>query len=287
MRYREVAKPPDPLPNDLAYPQSVFIQATLSRAAGKTRMVELIDGQVLLEGLMVNPGSNFEQTNVICLLNSVQVGCSPEAAVWAVTLEPKTLAFVPYHIAAARGDMITFLYVANNEPQRLFVASIMQWVFVEEDPVKPDEFVQAPAHAKIEDGCNFSTITESDKLTYGMPGTQKRGALLSLVFQTCTPVTDDELVRLIPIVDRRYVVSLPGEVWHAPVLLANPATVIPIDTTLLGDAQEFQIAVVPLVNSTTEVPDWWGWFPFTQAVAFIPPTTSAVVTPVVGYSTLP
>jgi len=262
-----MASVPDPLPNEFAYPQFTYMEASLSKADG-THILRLLEGYIRLQGVIANPGSNPEQTNVICLRNSTQVDCSHEADVWAVTLEPKTLALVPYTIAAEPGDMLTFLYVANREPERLYPASIMQWLFVESDPEAPLTFFQTTSHEKVGAGCDFSAIAEGSDLKLGMPGTQKRGTSLSLVFQTCDPV-DEELVRLIPIVDRIRVISLPGEVWDAPVRLSNPATVIPIDTNLLGTAREFQVAVVPVGDSAISPPYWWGWFPFSQAVHLV------------------
>lgn len=258
---------PDPLPNELAYPQFTFMQADLSKADG-SHILRLLDGYVRLQGVIANPGSNHEQTNVICLRNHFQVSCSSEADVWAVTLEPRTLAFVSYTIEAKPGDMLTFLYIANQEPLRLFPASIMQWLFVETEPQMPETFVQTLAHERVEVGCDFSTVAESDNLKFGMPGKQRRGTLLSLVFQPCEPV-NEELVQLIPIVDRNRVVDLPDEVWNVPVRLSGPTTVIPIDTSLLGNAQEFQVAVVPVGKTAISLPEWWGWFPFTQAVHLV------------------
>lgn len=257
---------PDPLPNDLAYPLQIGFLPKLSRASGKPNIVSLTEGKIKLEGMLANPGSNFEQTNIICLRNESQIPCSPEADVWSVVLEPKTLAIVHYEIEAMKGDRLTMLYIANNETKRLYMASIMDWVFVEEDPTQAIDFVQMPAVDAVYPNCDFSLTSVATNTTYqAMPGIQKRGTPLTLLIQTCAPIKD-ELVRFVPIINREQVVDLPGDIWHKPVRLANPATLIPIDTAPLGDATEFQIAVVPLVDSHTSTPEWWGWFPFTQAV---------------------
>jgi hypothetical protein len=261
------ANVPDPLPNELAYPLFMGFLPTLSRADGNPSIVQQIDGKIRLEGMVANPGSNPEQTNIVCLRNAEQIACSPEADVWAVVSPPKTLAIVSYEMEAKKGDMLAFVYIANNEPERLYIASIMDWVFVEEDPSVPDSFVQAPAHEKFFGGCDGALITDNLEDVSLFLDTQKRGTPLWLVVETCTPVVD-ELVRLIPIIDRHLVVDLPEEIWHKPVRLSNPSNLIPIDTTLLGNATEFQIAVVPLVDSHTEVADWWGWFPLTNAADF-------------------
>ncbi|MCA9942260.1 MAG: hypothetical protein KC449_02200 [Anaerolineales bacterium] len=263
------ASVPDPLPNNLAYPVFTFMQTSMSKI-DETHILRLVDGSITLEGVIANPGSNAQEANIICLRNGIQTACSPQATVWSIILNPKTLAFVPYEIQAQSGDWLTFLIVADKEPMRLFMASIMQWFFVDKRPPLPAHFVQAPSQARVFPGCDASLIlTENPTVapeTLQIPGTQKRGTELYIIFQTCDPVGDN-LVQLVPIVDRSRVINMPGEVWNVPLRLSEEMTVIPFDTAALGTAQEFQIAVVPIIGETTEsLPDWWGWFPFTPAI---------------------
>jgi hypothetical protein len=259
---------PDPLPNELSHPQAAFFQPGLP-ISNNTLIVDRRDDYVEIELAIANPGSNDRQTNVICLRNNEQTNCTPEADVWSISLPADSLAFVPLHIQAAPGDMLTFLFMPNREPERWQPASRMLWVFVEQEPASPPEYMEMSAHAKLYDGCDFAHIQTNLEAsqTIRIPGTQKRGTLLYLIIQTCEPA-NEALVQLIPIVDRNHVVNLPGEVWHIPIRLAHPATAIPIDTQLLGDVEEFQIAIVPVGQSAQQVPDWWGWFPFTHAVSF-------------------
>ena len=264
-----IATVPDPLPNDLAYPEFFFMQATLSNTTGE-HILHVMDGSVELEGVMAKPGTNPHETNVICLRNGLQTACSPQATVWSVSLPPKTLAYVPYEIEAVSGDWLTFLYVADKEPMRINVASIMAWFWVDKRPPLPTQFVLAPSQNRVFPGCDFARIlTENPTAvpeSLRIPGTQKRGTVLYLLFQTCDPV-GDQLVQLVPIVERSRVINMPGEVWNVPLRLSEETTIITIDTDSFGDAQEFQIAVVPIIGETDEpLPDWWGWFPFTQAV---------------------
>jgi hypothetical protein len=260
---------PDPLPNDLAHPQAVFFQPREPQSRN-TLVVDRNDGYVEREAAIANPGSNDRQTNVICLRNGEQVSCTPEVDVWRVALPAKTLAFVPLRVLAEPGDALAFLFMPDREPERYQPASSMLLLFVERDPPPPPQYVAAPAFEKLYDGCNFAQIQPHLDTTQPIriPGTQRRGTRLYLIFQTCKPVVD-ELVQLIPIVDRSRVVALPEVIWQMPVHLAYPASVIEIDTQLLGDANEFQIAVVPVGETVRQVPDWWGWFPFTQAVSLI------------------
>lgn len=263
-----ISSVPDPLPNELAHPQAVFFDPRLPLSRN-TLIVDPTDGHVIKEIAVANPGTNDRQTNVICLRNGEQTGCTREVNVWSVSLPAQTLAFVPVYILAAPGDMLTFLFIPDRESERFDPASSMLWLFVSQGPPRPSKYVEAPAHEKLYDGCDFALLQPTLDTTesISIPGTQKRGTRLYLVFQTCEPVVG-ELVQLIPIADRSRVVNLPAAVWQMPVRLAYPATVITIDTQLLGDIEEFQIAVVPLGEGARRVPDWWGWFPFTHAVSF-------------------
>jgi hypothetical protein len=259
---------PDPLPNDLAHPQAVFFQPR-EPFLQNTLVVGRSDGYVVREAAIANPGSNDRTTNVLCLRNGEQTSCTPEVDVWSVALPAETLAFVPLRIPAEPGDALTILFMPGREPERYQPGSSMLLLFVEQDPPPHPEYVEAPARKRVYDGCDFANIQTHLDATQPIhiPGTQKRGTRLYLIFQTCEPVGED-LIQLIPIVDRSRVVNLPGDVWQMPVRLAYPASVIEIDTQLLGDANEFQIAVVPVGETVRQVPDWWGWFPFTQAISF-------------------
>ncbi len=264
-----IATVPDPLPNDLAHPQAVFFQPR-EPFSQNTLVVSRSDGYVEREAAIANPGSNDRITNVICLRNGEQTSCTPEADVWSVSLPAETLAFVPLRIPSEPGDALTILFIPDREPERYQPGSSMLLLFVEQDPPPHLEYLEAPAREKLYDGCDFAHVQShlDANRPIQIPGAQKRGMRLYLIFQTCDPVAE-ELVQLVPIVDRSRVIDLPDDVWRMPVRLANPATVIEIDTQLLGDADEFQIAVVPVGESVRRVPDWWGWFPFTQAVSLI------------------
>lgn len=256
---------PNPVPR-LAYPSVVFLEPTVLSPPEGPLVVELSDGYAEVQIGIANPGSNVNQPNVLCLRNAVQIDCTLEVGVWDISLPPETLAFVPTRIPASPGDQLTFLLLAEDEPKRVQLGSQMLWAFVEERPGLPSEFVEAPIHAKVLGGCDIATIVTdaSPSDTFHIPGTQKWGTILYVLIQLCEP-TGREYVQLVPIVDRTRVIDLPGEMWHSAVRLMGPASVIPVDTTLIGPAQEFQVAVLPLSDEASTA---LRRSRFTHAVAF-------------------
>jgi hypothetical protein len=239
---------PEPLP-ELAFASTVFLEPDIPHPE-RDSIVPLENGFVRMEIGMANPGSNYNQPNVLCLRNGDQVACAPEVDVWAVSLPPKTLAFIPIRISAQPGDKLTFLFVPENESKRLFVGSQMLWAYAAEMPVEGTAPVEAPTpppQQEVFGGCDVNLLLPdvSAADSYRIPGEQTRGTVLQLLINICEPASED-YVYLVPYIDRRQVVDLPGPIWRSPVRLAYPSTVIPVDTGNLGQANEFQIAIVPL-----------------------------------------
>ena len=237
---------PKQLP-ELAIASTVFLEPNIPYSQ-RDSIVDLEDGLVRMDVAMANPGSNYNQSNVLCLRNGGQVACTPEVDVWAVSLPPETLALTPLRIPAQPGDQLAFLFVPEEESKRLFVASQMLWAFVEDMPVTVTDPVEAPsAQQEVFSGCDYNLflpdVSAAD--SYHIPGEQKRGTMLDLLIKLCAP-SPEEYVYLVPYIDRQQVVDLPDPIWHSPVRLAYPATVIPVDTGILGQAKEFQIAIIPL-----------------------------------------
>lgn len=237
---------PEPLP-ELAFASTVFLEPNIPHPE-RDSIIPLEDGLVQMDIGMANPGSNYNQPNVLCLINGAQVACTPEVDVWSVFLPPKTLAIVPIRISAQPGDQLIFLFVPQNESKRLYVGSQMLWAYADEMPLPVTAPVEAPpAKQEVFSGCDnnlfLPDVSAAD--SYHIPGEQKRGTVLYLLIKLCDPAPE-EYVYLVPYTDRQRVVDLPGPSWHSPVRLAYPATVIPVDTGVLDQAKEFQIAIVPL-----------------------------------------
>lgn len=112
---------PEPLP-ELAFASTVFLEPNIPHSE-RDSIIPLEDGFVQMDIGIANPGSNYNQPNVLCLLNGVQVTCTPEVDVWEVVLPPKTLAIVPIRISAQPGDQLIFLFVPQDESKRVYVWS--------------------------------------------------------------------------------------------------------------------------------------------------------------------
>jgi hypothetical protein len=260
---------PDPLP-ELAFASSAFLFPSLSLRAdvSQRQFVALQNGYAELQIGLANPGSNANHPHVLCLRNGEQASCADEADVWSVLLPPETMAFVPIRIHARRGDQLTFLIIPPDEAERLYVASQMLWLFVEERPGLPTEYVAAPdPQHPVFEGCDYNMLLPdvSPADSFRIPATQERRVILELLLKPCDPAVE-EYVWLIPVVDRQRVVELPGEFWGAPVKVVYPASLIPVDTSFLADARDLQIAIVP-VNKTSADEEWLD-YRFTYGVRF-------------------
>lgn len=260
---------PEPLP-ELASASSVFLFPSISlREASQRQVVGLQNGYAELQIGLANPGSNVNHPHVLCLRNGEQTSCTTDADVWSVLLPPQTIAFVPIHIKARVGDQLAFLIMPPNESERVYVASQMLWVFVEEILPPPLQYVEAPdAPHPVLGGCDYNMLLPdvSPADSFRIPATQERGATLELLLKPCDSAID-EYVWLIPVVDRQRVAKLPGKVWELPVKIVYPASVITVDTSPLGDAREFQIAIIP-VNKTSADQEWLD-YRFSYGVSFV------------------
>lgn len=262
------ANTPETLP-ELAMAWSTFMEPSVPNSE-QDSVVELNAGFAEFQLGVANHGSNHIQPNILCLLNGVQVSCTPETDVWEVWAAPMTLAVIPVTIPASPGDLLTFLFLPPDNSKRVFVATGLLLARVERQTASEPNYVEAPSYQQPhfgEDACDFNFLHPdlSPRDSFRIPGIQERGTILYLLIKLCKPLPED-YVYLIPIIDREQVIDLPGEIWHAPVRLAYPTTVIPIDTTLLGSAREFQIAIIPLSEGYLSELD--NIFYFTWAVAF-------------------
>ncbi len=259
---------PESLP-EMAYVSSVLLNPSLPPSSD-TAVIKRSGAYAEAQVGIANVGSNINQTNMLCLRNGVQVGCTSEVDVWQMTLSPKTMALAPVHISANAGDHLTFLFLANNESKRLEPASQILQAFVDRSLDTPSAWVDAPVHARVFGGCDFAVFVKDPSDTSTSPldlfrhSDTPRGIILYLLIQLCKP-TGQEYVQLVPIVDRTTVTNLPDQVWHSPIRLADVAAVIPIDTAFLGPAHEFQVAVIPVSKEASSA---LHHHYFTQAVSF-------------------
>jgi hypothetical protein len=259
---------PPSLPEQ-AYVSTVILDPASPAPEGPL-IVKQSNGYADVEMAIANVGTNTNQPNVICLRNDMQVGCTPEVDVWEVALPPKTLALVSTRISASPGDSLIFLFLAQDEPKRIYAASQIKRSFVEQHSVPPSTWIDAPGHDKIFGGCNFVALVKDPTDTRTSPvdlfrhSTTPRGIMLYLLFQLCNP-TGQEYVQLLPIVNRTKIVDLPGKFWHSPIWLSEANSVISVDTAPLGPVHEFQVAIVPL---SAEAESAFRHKNFTQAVVF-------------------
>ena len=228
---------PEHLP-ELAYVSSVILNPMLPSSTD-TLVLTRTEGYAGMQVGLANVGSNFNQPNVLCLRNGVQAGCAPEADVWGVTLPPKTMALLQARIAAEAEDRLTFLFLAQDGPKRVEPGSQLSRVFVERAPGPPVSWVDAPTHAQLFGGCNFAILikdpnnTDASTNTYFRSANTPHGTVIYLLIQLCE-VTNEDYVRLIPIVDRMRVANLDGEVWQSAVRLTDKASVIATSYPTLG-----------------------------------------------------
>ncbi len=260
---------PDPLP-PMAYASVILFDP--AKEPSTVPLADLNEGIAQAPFALANPGSLTNQPNVLCLRNQVQVSCSKQADVWQLILPPKSLAILSNQLEAESGDRLTFLFLADQDHKRIQYGSTAQWIFVEKRTDLAKQFVEAPAREKIFGGCDFAILITDPSNTSTSPldlfrhGPTPHQIKLYLLIQLCQP-TDQDYVQLVPVVDRTQVIDFPGEIWHSPIRLTGAATLIPIDTTQLLNAKEFQLAVISLSDSMVEALDHGT---FTQAISFEP-----------------
>jgi hypothetical protein len=207
------------------------------------------DGYAEFLVTQANIGSNSFQPNVLCLQNGRQMSCAPGADVWQLSLAPETAALMMARIPAERGDHITLLFLPDREPERAQLGANIKWVDVEERVTVPATWVEAPTHTSLYGGCDFVTLIKDPAATdfnnFNLYAGVQRGTMLYLLIQLCNP-TGNEYIQLAPVADRTTVVNMPGDAWHSTLRLHGVAHLIPVDTAHFGQANEFQIAVIPI-----------------------------------------
>lgn len=267
MAFSETA--PDPLPPMAYVSVRLFDPA---KEPSSALLADLNKGVAQAPFAVANPGTLTHQPNVLCLRNQVQVSCSKQADVWQLTLPPESLAILSNQLEAGSGDRLSFLFLADQDYKRIQYGSSAQWISVEKRTDLPKQFVEAPAREKIFGGCDFAVLITDPSNTSTSPlelfrhGLTPHQIKLYLLIQLCEP-TDQDYVQLVPVVDRTRVIDLPGEIWHSPIRLTGATTLIPIDTTRLLNAKEFQLAVISPSDSMVDAPSRGE---FTQAIAFEP-----------------
>lgn len=208
-----------------------------------------LSGEVEALVVRANLGSNPFQSNVLCMRNGRQVSCSPGADIWQFTLAPETAALMTTRIAADRGDHLTFLFLPDRETERVQLGANIKWVDVEERLKTPRTWVEAPTHRRLYDGCDFVTLIKdpdsTDPLNFNLYAGVRRGTILYLLVQLCDP-SGNEYIQLAAIADRTIAIDLPGDEWRSPLRLHSNAHLLPADTSLFGQAKEFQIAIIPI-----------------------------------------
>jgi len=152
-------------------------------------------------------------------------------------------------ILAQGGDHLTFLFLPDRETERVQLGANIKWLDVEERIKTPPDWVEAPPHRKLYDGCNFVTLIKdpnaTDFMNFNLYAGVTRGTILYLLIQLCNP-TGNEYIQLAPVTDRTTVIEMPGGEWRSPLRLHSAAHLIPVDTSYFGPAKEFQIALIPI-----------------------------------------
>ena len=239
---------PETLP-ELAYPSSVLLRPDISREEDSRLVMERINGSISFTVSVVNPGTNHNQPNILCVRNQTQVPCTPDVDVWEAWLPPLTMTIVPISVSMDPGDQITILLIPPDESKRVFPASQMVFGFADQVPSPPDSFVTLPpAQKPVFHNCDHNillpSVSQAD--SYRLPTYYflSKRVPLEFLIKICEP-KNPFYVYLVTIVNRIRLVKLPDPVWHHPAELAQEAMIVPINTDLFGGIKTMQIAIIP------------------------------------------
>ncbi len=132
-------------------------------------------------------------------------------------------------------------------------------LFAAERPPALDRPTPLDAASSGYGGCDLVVVVKdplsSSPDNFNLMAGITRGSLLYVLVKACEPVADDLVFQLVAIQDQTTLLAPAGAAWARPVTLSGDAGLVPLDTTVFGDADEFQIALIPLSDSTAEAFD--------------------------------